>query len=114
MMGSFNNPKQITQQMGQMYVRTLQPTTDQDIKQYAKPFLNFEIIIVQSMGLKGKKKNYKDNHSVNPSQTLENIIVQSMELRGNKNKYKSKQNANFGKGYALSPAQENGKQQSIV
>ena len=37
-----------------------------------------------------------------------------MELRGNKKRYKSKKNANFGKGDALNPAQDSGKQQSIV
>ena len=66
------------------------------------------------MDLRGKKKNYKGKHNVNPSQNSEILIAQSIELRGNKNKYKSKKNANFGKGDALNPTQYSGKQKSIV
>ena len=76
------------------------------MQQRAKPSLTFEIIMVQSMVLREKKKKYKGKNSVNPSQTLENIIVQSMELIGKKNKYKSKKNVNFGKGDALNLAQD--------
>ena len=90
MIGFVNNLEQITQQMGQMSVQTLEPTTGQDMQQHAKPSLNSKILIVQSMDLRGKKNKYKGKHSVNPSQTPEKLIVQSMELRGNKKKYKSK------------------------
>ena len=79
------------------------------MQQHAKPSLASEILIVQSMDLRKKKKKYKGKHSVNPSQTPEKLIVQSMELRGNRKKYKSKQNANFGEGDALNPAQYSGK-----
>ena len=68
------------------------------MQQHAKPYLTSEILIVQSMDLRGKNKKYKGKHNVNPSQTPKKLIVQSMELRRNKKKYKSKQNANFGKG----------------
>ena len=51
------------------------------MQQHAKPSLTSEILIVQSMNLRGKKKKYKGKNSVNPSQTSEIIIVQSMELR---------------------------------
>ena len=70
--------------MGQIYVHTLQPTVGQDMQQHANPSPIYEIPILQSMYLRGKKK-----------------------------KYKSKQNANFGKGDALNPSQDSGQQQSI-
>ena len=84
------------------------------MQQYANPLLAFEILIFQSMELRGKKNKYKGKHNVNPSQTPEILIVQSMELRGKKKKYKSKQNAKFGNGDALNPSQDSWKQQSIV
>ena len=46
--------------------------------------------------------------------TPEIIIVESMELRGKKKKYESKKNPNFGKGYSLNLAQDNGEQKSII
>ena len=82
--------------------------------QHVNPSLTSEILIVQSMDLKGKKNNSKGKHHVNPSQTPEKIIVQSMELRGNNNKYKIKNNANFGEGDALNLAQDSVQQQSVV
>ena len=96
--------------MEQMSIQTSEPIASQDMQQHAKPSPTSEILIVQSMDLKGEKKKYKGNHSVNPSQTPKKLIVQSMELRGNKKKYKSKHIANFGKGNALNPSQDTGKQ----
>ena len=61
----------------------------------------------------GKKKKYKGKHSVNPSQTPKKLIVQSIELRGNKKQYKSKKNAKFGKGDAMNPAQYSGKKNML-
>ena len=109
-----NNLKHITQQMGQMSVQTSEPTSSEDMQKHANPSLTSEILTVQSMDLRGKKMKDKGKHSVNPSQNPEKLIVQSMELRGNKKKYKSKKNANFGKGDALNPTQDSGKQQYIV
>ena len=80
------------------------------MQQHDKPSLTSEILIIQSMYLRGKKNNYKVKHNGNPSQTLEKLIVQSTELRGNKKKYKSKKNSNFGKEDALNLAQDSGKQ----
>ena len=71
MSGFINNLEQITQQMRQMFIQTSQPTIGQDMKQHSKPSLTSKIAIVQSMGLRGKKKKYKGKHTVNPSQTLE-------------------------------------------
>ena len=98
MKGFVNNLEQITQQMGQTSVQTSQPIAGQDIRQHDTPSLTSEILIVQSMDLRGKKNKYNGKHSVNPSQTPEILIVQSMELRGKKKKYKSKQNSNHGIG----------------
>ena len=109
MIDSINNLEQITQQMGQISIQTSEPTTSQDMRQHANPSLNFGILIVQSMDLRGKNNKYKGMHSVSPSQNPEKIVIQSMELRGNMKKYKSKQNANFGEGDALNPSQDSGK-----
>ena len=100
--------------MGQMSVQTLEPIAGQDMQQHAKPSLASKSLIVQSMELRGKKKEYKGKHSVTPSQNPKKLIVQSMELRGNKKKYKSKKNANFGEGDTLNPTQDSGKQQFFV
>ena len=97
MSGSINNIKKIAPKMRQMFIQTSQPTIGQDMKQHSKPSLTSKIAIVQSMGLRGKKKKYKGKHIFNPSQTTKKPIVQSMELRGNKKKYKSKKNANLGR-----------------
>ena len=56
------------------------------MQQHDKPSSTSEILIVPSMELRGKKKKYKDKHSVNPSQTHEKLIVQFIELRENKKK----------------------------
>ena len=66
------------------------------------------------MYLRGNKNKYKGKHTVIRSQTPEILIVQSMELRGKKKKYKSKQNDNFGKGDALNLAQDSGKKKYVV
>ena len=97
-----------------MSVQTLEPTSSEDMQKHAKPSSTSEILTVQSMDLRGKKKKYKGKHSVNPSQNSQNPIVQSMELRGNKKKYKSKHNANFGKGDAPNLAQDSGQQNFVV
>ena len=56
MIGSVNNLEQITQQMGKMFVQNSEPTASQDMQQHINPSLNFEILIVQSMELRGEKK----------------------------------------------------------
>ena len=83
------------------------------MEQHANPSLTYEIPIVQSMDIRGKKKKYKGKHNVNPSQNPEILIVQSIELRGKKKKYKSKHNANFGKGDALNPYQDSWKKNML-
>ena len=74
-MGFVNNLVLITQQIGKMYAQTSQPTIGHDIHQHAKPSLDSEILIVQSMDLRGNKNKYKGKHSVNPSQTPIKLIV---------------------------------------
>ena len=86
MIGFINNLEHITHHMGQIYVQTLEPTAGQDMQQHAKTSLTSEILIVQSMDLRGKNTKYKGKNDVNISKNPENPIVQSMELRGNKKK----------------------------